>query len=291
MTFDTYVAKLAERRRRSSRSGSGRGASAARASSCGSPRSASVELLSTHDQLLGGPSGQSYLGCVFPADPAYAARSPRDAAKVGDGWPRGRPGAVRDRLRRRPDDRRHGTPYAIELNLRKGGTTHPFLTLQFLTDGRVRRRDRRRSWRPAAAEVPRRHRSPRVAAARGLTHDDLFDIIVRHGLHFDQARQTGVVFHMMSCAGRARPRRADRASATIPTRPRRCTEHAEAALLEEARYARSPRSACPDRRRCRAWRRSAADGPASPLIGRSYIPGAVRRRPFFIGLSSGFHLR
>ena len=30
----------------------------------------------------------------------------------------------------------HGMPYAIELNLRKGGTTHPFLTLQFLTDGR-----------------------------------------------------------------------------------------------------------------------------------------------------------
>ena len=24
---------------------------------------------------------------------------------------------------------------AIEINLRKGGTTHPFLTLQFLTDG------------------------------------------------------------------------------------------------------------------------------------------------------------
>ena len=27
------------------------------------------------------------------------------------------------------------SPYAIELNLRKGGTTHPFLTLQFLTGG------------------------------------------------------------------------------------------------------------------------------------------------------------
>ena len=34
--------------------------------------------------------------------------------------------------RRGPDG---WTPYAIELNLRKGGTTHPFLTLQFLTDG------------------------------------------------------------------------------------------------------------------------------------------------------------
>src|SRR5207248_5575210 len=42
-----------------------------------------VELLSTHDQLLGGPSGQSYLGCVFPADTGYAAFITREAAKVG----------------------------------------------------------------------------------------------------------------------------------------------------------------------------------------------------------------
>jgi Pre ATP-grasp domain len=31
-----------------------------------------VEVMSTHDQLLGGPTGQSYFGCRFPADPAYA---------------------------------------------------------------------------------------------------------------------------------------------------------------------------------------------------------------------------
>ena len=31
-----------------------------------------VELLSTHDQLLGGTGGQRYLGCRFPADPEYA---------------------------------------------------------------------------------------------------------------------------------------------------------------------------------------------------------------------------
>ena len=32
-------------------------------------------------------------------------------------------------------------PYAIEVNLRKGGTTHPFLTLQFyLTAGTTHRR-------------------------------------------------------------------------------------------------------------------------------------------------------
>ena len=36
---------------------------------------------------------------------------------------------------------------------------------------------------------------------RTLTPDDLFDIVVRHDLHFDQTRQTGVVFHMMSALG------------------------------------------------------------------------------------------
>src|SRR6185437_15055832 len=30
-----------------------------------------VELLSTHDQMLGGPSGQTYLGCRFPASLEY----------------------------------------------------------------------------------------------------------------------------------------------------------------------------------------------------------------------------
>ena len=42
-----------------------------------------VELLSTHDQLLGGPSGQTFLGCRFPADPRYAAAITREAAKIG----------------------------------------------------------------------------------------------------------------------------------------------------------------------------------------------------------------
>ena len=42
-----------------------------------------VELLSTHDQLLGGASGQKYLGCVFPADPGYAGLISRPAMVIG----------------------------------------------------------------------------------------------------------------------------------------------------------------------------------------------------------------
>ena len=33
---------------------------------------------------------------------------------------------------------------------------------------------------------------------RVLSPDDLFDIVMMNDLHFDQTRQTGVVFHMMS---------------------------------------------------------------------------------------------
>jgi len=42
-----------------------------------------VEVLSTHDQLLGGPSGQRYLSCRFPADHSYASVITQEAAKVG----------------------------------------------------------------------------------------------------------------------------------------------------------------------------------------------------------------
>jgi hypothetical protein len=96
-----------------------------------------VELLSTHDQVLGGPSGQSYLGCSFPADFGYAKKISADAQRIGDRLARegvlGR-FAIDFVVVRSGDG--SWTPYAIELNLRKGGTTHPFFTLQFLTDGR-----------------------------------------------------------------------------------------------------------------------------------------------------------
>ena len=161
-----------------------------------------VELLSTHDQLLGGPSGQSYLGCVFPADTAYAGLISQEAAKVGKRLAKegviGR-FAIDFVVVRSKSGK--WEPYAIEINLRKGGTTHPFLTLQFLTDGTYDPEtgiftapNGEHKFFVASDHVE----SPRY---RALTPDDLFDIVVRHNLHFDQTRQTGVVFHMMSALG------------------------------------------------------------------------------------------
>ena len=157
-----------------------------------------VELLSTHDQLLGGPSGQTFIGCRFPADAEYAPQITAEAAKIGARL------AAEGVIGRFALDfvtvRRNGSwdPYAIELNLRKGGTTHPFLTLQFLTDGTY---DPERSVFTAPSGQEKHFvASDHVEnpAYKDLTPDDLFDIAARRGLHFDHARQTGVVFHMMA---------------------------------------------------------------------------------------------
>ena len=183
MPFDGYVAKLAER-----------GGIVEELISGVELRSPSVqlrvtplgevELLSTHDQLLGGPSGQSYLGCRFPADFAYAKAISADAATIGRRLAReGVLGRFAIDFVVVRDAAGSWTPYAIELNLRKGGTTHPFLTLQFLTDGR---------YDPATAlfVTPDGREKHLVATdhledplLRGLRHDDLFDIVARHGLH------------------------------------------------------------------------------------------------------------
>ena len=196
-----------------------------------------VELLSTHDQLLGGPSGQSYLGCCFPADFAYAKAISVDARTIGERL--AKEGVVGrfaiDFVVVQSTDG-GWTPYAIELNLRKGGTTHPFLTLQFLTDGR---------YDPMTALflTPMGKEKHLIAtdhlesdSLRALSLDDLFDVVARHGLHFDQARQTGVVFHMISCLTE-HGRVGLTAVGDTPAEAEALYQRAECILLDEAALA------------------------------------------------------
>lgn len=159
----------------------------------------SVELLSTHDQLLGGASGQSYLGCTFPADPAYSRLISEPGVAIGERLAReGVIGRFAVDFVVVKDAGGQWSAYAIELNLRKGGTTHPFLTLQFLTDG---------SYDASSGRFVTREGNEKHLVAtdhlesdelRALSIGDLFDAVARHGLHFDQARQAGIVFHMIS---------------------------------------------------------------------------------------------
>ncbi len=161
-----------------------------------------VELLSTHDQILGGPSGQSYLGCSFPANRDYAPAIMREAEKVGKRFAReGIVGRYAMDFVVVKNEKGKWEPYAIEVNLRKGGTTHPFLTLQYLTDGKYHANVgefRTVRGQPKAYVATDHLESP---SYRALTPDDLFDVASKNGLHFNHATQKGVVFHMMSAMG------------------------------------------------------------------------------------------
>lgn len=161
-----------------------------------------VEALSTHDQMLGGPSGQAYLGCKFPASQEYARTIMAEAMKVGHRLAKeGVLGRFALDFVTVLNDRDEWEVYAIEINLRKGGTTHPFLTLQYLTDGRY---DAGTGifttplGEPKCLVASDHVHSP---AYRAFTHHDLFDIVARRGLHFDQSRQKGVVLHMINGVG------------------------------------------------------------------------------------------
>jgi hypothetical protein len=196
-----------------------------------------VELLSTHDQLLGGASGQKYLGCVFPADPGYAALIAEPAMVIGRHLAKlGTLGRFAVDFVVVQDESGAWTPYAIELNLRKGGTTHPFLTLQFLTDG---------SYDGARGVFLTPTGSSKFLVAtdhlederlRALTVTDLFDIVVNRGLHFDQSRRTGVVFHMLSCLTES-GRVGLTAVGDSPEHAQQIYDEAQSVLLEEAEQA------------------------------------------------------
>ncbi len=153
--------------------------------------------ISTHDQVLGGPSGQVFLGCTFPADDAYRMEVQESGLRIAEVMAsKGIIGRFATDFVsvREGDTWKH---HAIEVNLRKGGTTHPFLTLRFLTDGTYNRENGlfySQSGRPkyyyASDSVQSDH-------YKGIGPTDLVDIAMMHDLHYHVVTERGVVFHLI----------------------------------------------------------------------------------------------
>jgi PGM1 C-terminal domain len=157
-----------------------------------------VDIMSTHDQILGGANGQTYFGCHFPADPDYAVRIAGEVLKVGRRLARegviGRAGVDFATVERNGS----WESYALEINLRCGGTTHPLFALTSLTDG---------AYDPLAGEWRTRNGAIKHYVAtdhldspayQSLTPDDLLDVVAEKGLGWDAEREVGVVLHMVS---------------------------------------------------------------------------------------------
>ena len=159
-----------------------------------------VEILSTHDQILGGPDGQIFLGCRFPADEAYRMELQKMGRCVGEIL------AKRGALERYSVDfiavqtaSQQWELNAIEINLRKGGTTHPFMALQLLTNGSYNLNDGQFYTRQGQPKYYRASDNLQKEQYKGLLPNDLMDIIMVEQLHFNSIAGTGAAFHLMGC--------------------------------------------------------------------------------------------
>ncbi len=157
-----------------------------------------IDVISTHDQVLGGNHQQVFLGATFPANPEYsieiaeiAGKIAREAVALGV---IGRLGV--DFISVKENNRwKH---YAIEINIRKGGTTHPYLMLQFLTDGHYQA-DKGKFYTANGQErFYFATDNVKVSTCKGLVPADLIDIAMQHDLLYDGTTQEGIMFHMIS---------------------------------------------------------------------------------------------
>ncbi|HMP87693.1 MAG TPA: peptide ligase PGM1-related protein, partial [Lacibacter sp.] len=157
-----------------------------------------VDVVSTHDQVLDADTHQVFLGATFPAHIDYAGElgtiGKKVAYKLKEYGALGRLGVDFMSVK----ENGAWKHYAIEINLRKGGTTHPYLMLQFLTDGnydavqgRYFMHDNKQRFYFATDNLQR-------DCYKGLTPHDLIDIAMCNGLHYNGATEEGVVFHLIS---------------------------------------------------------------------------------------------
>jgi hypothetical protein len=156
-------------------------------------------VISTHDQVLGGEHNQVYLGCRFPASDRYrteiTACAQRVATRLAERGVIGLFGM--DFL-----VHRNGSPDSLqvslaEINLRLGGTTHPYVMAQLLT---------RSSYDAASGELIDPTGTPVCYVASdnikqpnliGVEPRTVLDAIDRAGLAFDPTTGIGATVHLL----------------------------------------------------------------------------------------------
>ena len=155
-------------------------------------------LVSSHEQVLGGNTGQVYLGCRFPAREEYRSLIQEQASRIGEVLSKkgvlGRFGI--DFLMTRPSGG-DWQSHALEINLRMGGTTPPYHALEFLTSGELNPESgifKAPTGQEKFYSATDNLKSP---AYRGLLPEDLFDISIRNKIHYQPDSGTGVLFYMI----------------------------------------------------------------------------------------------
>jgi hypothetical protein len=163
-----------------------------------------VEILSTHEQVLGGPDGQVFLGCSFPAMQDYRVALQEYGRKVGQQLARrGAMGRFAvDFMATREGNGRGWALNAVEINLRPGGTTHPTNALKLLVDGRYE--DRTGLMRDRGGKPKYYVCTDNLVdrAFKGLSEEQMIGAVKRAGVNFDRKTRTGSVLHLVGAVPR-----------------------------------------------------------------------------------------
>ena len=154
------------------------------------------EVVSTHDQILGGPDNQVYLGCRFPAAAEYRLSIQDAAVRVAEVLAgEGVIGSFGIDFVVVPGDGGHDV-YLSEINLRMGGTTHPFWMARLALGG---------TYDPATGELRADGRAKSYVASdnlkshhlEGRTPAQVIDAVDAAGLGFDPDRGIGSTLHLL----------------------------------------------------------------------------------------------
>jgi hypothetical protein len=159
-----------------------------------------VTIQGTHEQELGGPHRHTYSGCRFPADPGYAAVLGEYGRVVGEELARrGCIGRFSVDFAATWEPGRGWALYALEINLRQGGTSPPLGLLASLVPGGYEAA--RGGWEGADGQARCYRSTDNLVDPRwvGLAPERAIRWIADAGLGWDVPRRTGVVLHLMSC--------------------------------------------------------------------------------------------
>jgi len=154
----------------------------------------STQVISTHDQILGAPDDQVYLGCRFPADPTYRLEIQAAGCRIAKILAeRGVMGSFGVDFVFDPAE---GALFLSEINLRMGGTTHPFLMTKAVTGGVYDEGTGELlvDGAPRAYVASDNLKSPDFV---GLLPEQLIGALDRTGLAFDRRTGTGVLLHLL----------------------------------------------------------------------------------------------
>jgi hypothetical protein len=153
-------------------------------------------VLSTHSQVLGGPNRQVYLGCRVPADAVYRTEIRAAAERVARVLAsRGVIGYFGVDFFVVP----HGTRqrvYLAEINLRVGGTTHPFGMASLVTQGSY---DATSGQLVAGGRTKSYLATDNLKSSRlvGRRPEEVIDQLDRAGLGYDHRRRSGATLHLL----------------------------------------------------------------------------------------------